>query len=96
MCSSVCVCSLSSCERVCEGVCVPRICVLNEFDKFLEVVRSSDDDGLRGVDGSNRLDFGLHHSFYKTDPIKLQTIRGGNIYSEHDLYSKIEEEEIYC
>ena len=75
---------------VCVCVCVPGICVLNEFYKFLEVVRSSDDDGLRGVDGSNRLDFGLHHSFYKTGPIKLQTVRRGNTYSKDYFYSILE------
>lgn len=70
--------------RVC--VCVPGICVFNEFEQFLEVLWSSDDDGFRGGDGPSRLVFRLHHTFYKTQPIKLNTEEQGNINSKGYLH----------
>lgn len=51
---------------------VPGIGGLDELHKFLEVLWNSDDDRLRGGDGSIRVTFRLHHSFYEIKPIELQ------------------------
>lgn len=56
-------------------VCVPGICDVNELEKFLKVLWSSDDDGLGGGDGPYWLIFRLHHAFYKSQPIKLRMKR---------------------
>lgn len=58
---------------LCVCVCGPGVGFLYEFEKVLEVLWSSDDDGLRGGDGANRLVFRLHHTLYKTQPVKLPT-----------------------
>lgn len=60
---------------------VPGISAVNEFEKFLEVLRNSHNDGLGGGDGASRVVFRLHHAFYKTQPVKLHTEGQGNTYS---------------
>lgn len=69
VCAHQSVCLISSC--ICLSVFVPGICAVKEFEKFLEVLRSSDNDGLGGGDGADWFHFGLHHSFYETQPVKL-------------------------
>lgn len=58
------------CLHVCK---VPGFCSINELKKVLEVLWSTDNDRLRGGDGSSRVAFRLHHGFYETDPVKLQS-----------------------
>lgn len=56
---------------VCVCVCTPGVCVVDEFEKVLEVLGDANDDVLRGGDGAAFIVFGLHHTFDETQPIEL-------------------------
>lgn len=64
-------------------VCVygPGVCVVDEFEKVLEVLGNANDDVLRGGDGAAFVLFGLHHTLDEAQPVELRMEERGNTAS---------------
>lgn len=57
-------------------VCAPGVCVVDELEQVLEVLRNPNDDVLRRGDGAAFVVFGLHHTFNEAQPVELQEGQG--------------------